>query len=296
MRTYDFSPLWRSTIGFDRLFDLAESAQRASEDNYPPYNIERLGEDRYQISLAVAGFSPDEISVTAEQNVVTIEGGKAGKARARVSLSRHLDPRLQAAVQPGRLCPGQERVLRQRLAQDRTGPGDPRGHEAAADRHQRRDTGQPAPARSQGGLSDTPAAARPLCRAAAPPVFEWRKPCGRRPRQRQRLRFSSAPASRHRLRASQGRGDASVPDAGREAGDPRLLGFRRFGDCLLPGPAGSGRTEDARQHRRHPGSLVRAGRRPSTPAGRQAEAPLLRIASAGGLRRMPWKISAYPDT
>ena len=51
-----------------------------------------------------------------------------------------------------------------------------------------------------------------------------------------------------------------------------------------------------RQHRRHPGSLVRAGRRPPTPAGRQAEAPLLRIAGAGGLRRTPWKISAYRDT
>jgi molecular chaperone IbpA len=79
MRTYDFSPLWRSTIGFDRLFDLVETAQRAGEDNYPPYNIERLGDDRYQISLAVAGFSPDEISVTAEQNVVTIEGNRADK-------------------------------------------------------------------------------------------------------------------------------------------------------------------------------------------------------------------------
>lgn len=79
MRTYDFSPLWRSTIGFDRLFDLAEAAQRAGEDNYPPYNIERLSDDRYQISLAVAGFSPAEISVTAEQNVVTIEGNKADK-------------------------------------------------------------------------------------------------------------------------------------------------------------------------------------------------------------------------
>jgi molecular chaperone IbpA len=76
MRTYDFAPLWRSTIGFDRLFDLVETAHRAGEDNYPPYNIERLGEDRYQISLAVAGFSPDEISITAEQNMVTIEGGK----------------------------------------------------------------------------------------------------------------------------------------------------------------------------------------------------------------------------
>jgi len=80
MRTYDFSPLWRSTIGFDRLFDLAETAQRAGEDSYPPYNIERLGDDRYQISLAVAGFSPDEIAVTAEHNVLTIEGNKADKS------------------------------------------------------------------------------------------------------------------------------------------------------------------------------------------------------------------------
>lgn len=79
MRSYDFSPLWRSTIGFDRLFDLAETAQRAAEDTYPPYNIARLAEDRYQISLAVAGFSPDEITVTAEQNVVTIEGSKTDK-------------------------------------------------------------------------------------------------------------------------------------------------------------------------------------------------------------------------
>ena len=79
MRTYDFSPLWRSTIGFDRLFDLAEAAQRSTEDNYPPYNIERLGEDRYQIALAIAGFAPDEISVTAEQNVLTIEGRRIDK-------------------------------------------------------------------------------------------------------------------------------------------------------------------------------------------------------------------------
>jgi molecular chaperone IbpA len=55
-------------------------AQRAGgEDNYPPYNIERLSDDRYQIALAVAGFAPDEISVTAEQNVLTIEGSKVEK-------------------------------------------------------------------------------------------------------------------------------------------------------------------------------------------------------------------------
>ena len=81
MRTYDFSPLWRSTIGFDRLFDLAEMAQRerAGEDNYPPYNIERASEDHYRISLALAGFSPDEVTITAEQNMLTVEGAKAEK-------------------------------------------------------------------------------------------------------------------------------------------------------------------------------------------------------------------------
>lgn len=77
MRTYDFSPLWRSSIGFDRLLDFAEAAQRSGEDNYPPYNIERLDSDRYGIELAVAGFTPEEITVTAEQNVVTVEGRKA---------------------------------------------------------------------------------------------------------------------------------------------------------------------------------------------------------------------------
>ena len=79
MGTYDLNPLWRSTIGFDRLFDLIDETQQKTEDNYPPYNIERLGEDRYQISLALAGFSPDEIAVTAEQNVLTVEGRKSDK-------------------------------------------------------------------------------------------------------------------------------------------------------------------------------------------------------------------------
>ena len=79
MRTYDFAPLWRSSIGFDRLFHLLDETQRAVEDNYPPYNIERLGDDRYQISLALAGFAPDELAITAEQNVLTVEGRKSDK-------------------------------------------------------------------------------------------------------------------------------------------------------------------------------------------------------------------------
>ena len=78
--TYDFTPFWRSTIGFDRLLDLVDAAQQSgADDNYPPCNIERVGEDRYQISLALAGFSPDEIAITAEQNVLTVEGRKTEK-------------------------------------------------------------------------------------------------------------------------------------------------------------------------------------------------------------------------
>ena len=82
MRNLDFTPLWRSTVGFDRLFDLAEAAQHAAEETYPPYNIERLADDRYAISLALAGFAPSEITITAEQNVLTVEGAKpAGQER-----------------------------------------------------------------------------------------------------------------------------------------------------------------------------------------------------------------------
>jgi molecular chaperone IbpA len=81
MMNYDFAPLWRSTVGFDRVFDMLcdDTFRVASEQNYPPYNIERTGEDSYEITLAVAGFTPDDITITAEQNVLTVEGRKAEK-------------------------------------------------------------------------------------------------------------------------------------------------------------------------------------------------------------------------
>jgi molecular chaperone IbpA len=80
MRTLDFTPLWRSTIGFDHLADLVDASLRqATDDNYPPYNIERSSEDHYRITLALAGFAQDDVSVTAEQNTLTIEGKKAEK-------------------------------------------------------------------------------------------------------------------------------------------------------------------------------------------------------------------------
>jgi molecular chaperone IbpA len=82
MRTYDVTPLLRSTIGFDRWFNQVQAAQRAAaEDNYPPCNVERLSDDRYRVSLALAGFSPDEIAITAEQNVLTVEGRKTDRGQ-----------------------------------------------------------------------------------------------------------------------------------------------------------------------------------------------------------------------
>lgn len=77
MRTFDFSPLWRSTIGFDHLAALLDSSSRQSaDDHYPPCNIERCSEDAYRISLAVAGFRVDDIALIAERDTLIVEGKK----------------------------------------------------------------------------------------------------------------------------------------------------------------------------------------------------------------------------
>lgn len=81
MNRFDFTPYRRSTVGFDRLFDLLESSARQnSGDNYPPFNIERFGEDSYRITLAVAGFSADDLDITAQQNLLTVQGRKKEEA------------------------------------------------------------------------------------------------------------------------------------------------------------------------------------------------------------------------
>ncbi len=78
MNRFDFTPYRRSTVGFDRLFDLLENASRGnSGDNYPPFNIERRDEDAYRITLAVAGFKPADLDITAQQNMLVIQGRKA---------------------------------------------------------------------------------------------------------------------------------------------------------------------------------------------------------------------------
>ncbi len=86
MTTFDFSPLFRSTVGFDRLMQLMESSTQLAEaaNGYPPYNIEKTGEDRYRITVAVAGFGDDELSVETHENALLIEGRKReanGEAR-----------------------------------------------------------------------------------------------------------------------------------------------------------------------------------------------------------------------
>lgn len=75
MTTLDFSPLFRSTVGFDRLSRLMDSALRNDEaGGYPPYNIEALGENAYRVTLAVAGFSPEDITITTQENVLLVSG------------------------------------------------------------------------------------------------------------------------------------------------------------------------------------------------------------------------------
>ena len=74
---YDFSPLYRSTIGFDRLFDMLDQANRVEPmTNWPPYNIEKTGEDQYRINMAVAGFAPDEIELVQKENMLFVAGQK----------------------------------------------------------------------------------------------------------------------------------------------------------------------------------------------------------------------------
>lgn len=77
MTAYDFTPLFRTAIGFDRLADALESANRADASGYPPYNIELTGEDQYRISLAVAGFSANELDIEVKENRLTVTGKKA---------------------------------------------------------------------------------------------------------------------------------------------------------------------------------------------------------------------------
>ena len=93
MRTADFSPLYRSVVGFDRLAALLETASADAATGYPPYNIERTDENAYRIEIAVAGFRPDELNIEVKENLLTVQGRKAANDDQRRFLHRGLAER-----------------------------------------------------------------------------------------------------------------------------------------------------------------------------------------------------------
>jgi molecular chaperone IbpA len=82
MRTFDLAPLYRSTVGFDRLFSMLDGFD-ASTPGYPPYNIERTGENDYRISIAVAGFGENELTIESKENTLTVKGEKQVKEETK---------------------------------------------------------------------------------------------------------------------------------------------------------------------------------------------------------------------
>ena len=93
MRTIDFSPLYRSVVGFDRLAQLLETASVDQATGYPPYNIERTDENAYRIEIAVAGFRADELNIEVKENLLTVQGRKAANDAERRFLHRGLAER-----------------------------------------------------------------------------------------------------------------------------------------------------------------------------------------------------------
>ena len=100
MRTYDLTPFYRSTVGFDRLFNLLDQAASDGSPGYPPYNIERTGENAYRITVAVSGFAEDELSIVAKENTLTIKGEKVATrtARTRPKCSTAASPRAPSSA------------------------------------------------------------------------------------------------------------------------------------------------------------------------------------------------------
>ena len=131
MRTFDFSPLLRSTVGFDRISRLMDAAMQTDEAGiaYPPYNIEKLGDNDYRVTMAIAGFGPEDVEITAEQNTLTVKGrtkpddesavflhrGIAGRAfERRFQLADHINVR-NASLSDGLLRIDLERQIPEAL-------------------------------------------------------------------------------------------------------------------------------------------------------------------------------------
>jgi len=147
MRPIDFAPLYRSTVGFDRLFNLLDSVTGVEAPTaYPPYNIERLGDNEYRITMAVAGFAQDEIKVDVKEQTLTVSGAKAPEEKERSYLhrgiaARNFERRFQLAdhvevkgadLQDGLLHIELVRNVPERLKPRAIAIGKPRQVEAAA--------------------------------------------------------------------------------------------------------------------------------------------------------------------
>jgi molecular chaperone IbpA len=93
MRPFDFAPLYRSTVGFDRLFQLLDGGVEGEASTYPPYNIERTADNTYRITMAVAGFAQDEIDIQVKEQSLTVKGEKKADDKDRQFLHRGIATR-----------------------------------------------------------------------------------------------------------------------------------------------------------------------------------------------------------
>ena len=140
MTRFDFSPLFRSTVGFDRVMNALEAGMRTADEGYPPYNIEKVGEHDYRIAMAVAGFGEDELSVEAKDATVTVSGRIAASEDGKRSyLHRGIAGRgFSRSFQLAEHVRVSGRVAGERPAPCRSRARGARGAEAPRDRHPQR--------------------------------------------------------------------------------------------------------------------------------------------------------------
>jgi hypothetical protein len=137
MRThFDFAPYRRSTVGFDRLFNLLEAGAR-DEDGYPPFDILKDGDNSYRITLAVASFRPEDIEVVTQQNLLTVTGKRAEDNGQGEYLHRGIAARVRGAFPARRFHRGRQCQLRERPAEHCAQARRARGDEAPQDRDRR---------------------------------------------------------------------------------------------------------------------------------------------------------------
>ena len=152
MRTFDLAPLYRSTVGFDRLFSMLDGFEAAP--GYPPYNIERTGENDYRITVAVAGFGENDLSIEAKENTLTIKGDKQEKEEQNGEvLYQGIAARaFERVFQLADYVQVKAAALENGLAACRSRARDPGGEEAAPDPDRKRPGLEAARHRQQGGL------------------------------------------------------------------------------------------------------------------------------------------------